>query len=245
MAPNFARSEKASAFPQARFSEIVGLPQSLLSSFELEKSNLSLEHLSKINNVLPNITSRKDIVRRKKRYRKHTYSGRKIDNTRHVRCQTTAENAKFLEALRDLQVIPSSSFSGLSLFAGIGGFSLGFRRAGCSIKGFVEIDNNISKMYEANFNAARIGADVKQLSSNYLEDLLACTGPIDVVIGGPPCQGFSLSGKTKGGRSKKLLVRRISSRHRYYISSYSHHGKCPTTHFDASTERKSGQRCSN
>ena len=182
---------------QARFSEIVGLPQHLLSSFELEKATLPIDDLSKINDLLPNIMKLEAVLRRKKRYRKHTYSNREIDSARSQRYRKTSGNAKYLDTLTDLQTVPPSSFTGLSLFSGIGGLSLGFRRAGCSIRGFVEIDDAISRMYEANFDARRVGSDITQLSSKCLKRLLEKIGPVDVVIGGPPCQGFSLSGKRR------------------------------------------------
>ena len=182
---------------QARFSELVGVSQHLISSFELEKSTLSIEALAKINDLLPNIDKFDNITTRKKRYRKHTYSARRVESKHPQNYRKSPGNTNYLHALRDLQTIPPSSFTGLSLFSGIGGFSLGFRRAGCSIAGFVEINDAISRIYEKNFDAKRVGYDVTEMSTNYLNGLLNDTGPIDVVLGGPPCQGFSLSGKRR------------------------------------------------
>ena len=97
-------------------------------------------------------------------------------------------------------------FSGLSLFAGCGGFSLGFQSEGCEIKGFVEIDPKISKIYSDNFPGTRkIGSDIKDVDSVELKKFVSCFGPIDVVIGGPPCQGFSLAGKRKSDDPRNYL----------------------------------------
>ena len=181
---------------QARFSEIVRLPQHLLSSFELEKTALSSDSLKKVNDLLSNIANYQDVVTRKKRYKKHTYVKPKVDPRRLRLCSETSGNSRYLEDLSDLRVIPPASFAGLSLFSGIGGFSLGFRRTGCDIKGFVEINDDLSEIYKTNFPAVpRIGSDITQMSFEELNEFLKRNGPIDVVIGGPPCQGFSLSGK--------------------------------------------------
>ena len=191
---------------QARFSELFGLPQHLLSSFELEKSALSPEQFLKINELLRDIENYNDVVRRKKRYRKHTYGKRNIDPARSRQCSESPRISQYLATLADLQTKPSPSFTGLSLFSGIGGFSLGFRRAGCDIKGFVEIDEGLSNIYEKNFrDTPRIGSDITRISSEQLRDFSERTGSIDVVIGGPPCQGFSLSGKRQVNDPRNYL----------------------------------------
>ena len=187
---------EALGISQARLSEIFKLPQHILSSFELEKSELPHEKFLKLNELLNNIKDYESIIKRKKRYREHTYDKRKIDPTRLKKYSKGSGNTQYLAALADLQVKPPPSFTALSLFSGIGGFSLGFRRCGFDIKGFVEIDDGLSKIYEKNFpNTPRIGADITQIPSNLIKDFSVNSGPIDVVIGGPPCQGFSLSGK--------------------------------------------------
>jgi DNA (cytosine-5)-methyltransferase 1 len=78
----------------------------------------------------------------------------------------------------------------VDLFAGCGGFSQGFKHAGFESVLALEIDEWASETFAANhFGTKVITQDVRQVSANKL-GLLA----IDGVIGGPPCQGFSLSG---------------------------------------------------
>ncbi|MDZ5507818.1 DNA (cytosine-5-)-methyltransferase [Staphylococcus capitis] len=83
----------------------------------------------------------------------------------------------------------------VDLFAGAGGFSLGFEQAGFENIFSVEFDSNIAKTYEKNFPKNKmIVSDIKELNNNKIIDLVKDID-VDVVIGGPPCQGFSLAGK--------------------------------------------------
>lgn len=77
----------------------------------------------------------------------------------------------------------------IDLFAGAGGLSLGFQKTGrFEIKAFVEKNANAAETYQHNFiNADRYG-DVKDLDFRELNEKYK---GIDIVIGGPPCQGFS------------------------------------------------------
>lgn len=78
----------------------------------------------------------------------------------------------------------------VDLFAGCGGFSHGFKAAGfCSVLA-VEIDAWASGTFAANHSEARV------ITSDVRDIVVSSLGlpEIDGVIGGPPCQGFSLSG---------------------------------------------------
>ena len=85
----------------------------------------------------------------------------------------------------------------IDLFCGCGGFSKGFEQAGFNVRLGIDIWEDAVATYKANFpHAATIVVDISTLSG---EDLLTAAGmsanEVDVIIGGPPCQGFSLSGK--------------------------------------------------
>lgn len=76
----------------------------------------------------------------------------------------------------------------VDLFAGCGGLSLGFEANGFKTIGF-EMDENASKTYNENL----IGECVNiKLSTDYIYP------KADIVIGGPPCQPFSVGGKQLG-----------------------------------------------
>lgn len=83
----------------------------------------------------------------------------------------------------------------VALFAGAGGLSLGFKMAGFDVVVATDFDKAVEITYSYNnLNTKFIRADIRKL---HAEDLLSPAGikpgEIDIVIGGPPCQGFSLA----------------------------------------------------
>lgn len=86
---------------------------------------------------------------------------------------------------------------GVDLFAGAGGMTLGFEQAGFDVLASVEIDPIHCATHEYNFPfwtilccdiTSTTGKEIRERSSIGSQE-------IDVVFGGPPCQGFSLIGK--------------------------------------------------
>ena len=181
---------------QARLAELTGIPQHILSSFELEKSELLYDQERRITDLLSNIERYNSTINRRKRYRHHTYENTGSHETRAAIAEGSERNPEYLNVLRSLIACSDESFSAISLFSGCGGFSLGFASAGCKIKGFVEVDEGLSTIYSKNFpNTKKIGSDITTIKSRDIASFRINVGDIDVVIGGPPCQGFSLSGK--------------------------------------------------
>lgn len=84
----------------------------------------------------------------------------------------------------------------ISLFCGAGGCSLGFKQAGYSILYANDKDPAAIESYKLNFPAAICSnddvnfLDFKQI----LKDIGLQPGELDILIGGPPCQGFSTAG---------------------------------------------------
>ena len=85
----------------------------------------------------------------------------------------------------------------LDTFAGAGGFSLGFQLAGCHIVGGIEMDEWASETFSFNHpNAVVLEADIESISD---ESLLSSFGKEpDLILGGPPCQGYSICKKNAG-----------------------------------------------
>jgi DNA (cytosine-5)-methyltransferase 1 len=98
----------------------------------------------------------------------------------------------------------------VDLYSGCGGLSLGLTNAGWRGMFAIEKDRYAFETFKANLvdtnesSSSRfdwpdwlpIGPmTIEQLRSEYLEQLQAMSGQVDLVTGGPPCQGFSMSGQ--------------------------------------------------
>ena len=99
----------------------------------------------------------------------------------------------------------------IDLFAGVGGLSLGFEKKGFDVVLANEYDASIATSYIANHkNTKMIVGDITSLD---LEDTFGkLAGTIDVVIGGPPCQGFSQKGQRKTINDERNYL------FKYYVS---------------------------
>lgn len=86
--------------------------------------------------------------------------------------------------------------TGIALFAGCGGLSLGFKNAGVNVLGHVELEEDFQKTYQSNFKESiSLGYDIREVTNEDVEQWKKHFGTIDFLFGGPPCQGFSLAGK--------------------------------------------------
>lgn len=90
------------------------------------------------------------------------------------------------------------SLNVLDLFCGCGGLSCGFERAGYNILLGIDNDAKALETFELNHSGAKtICGDITKITYNEdIKPLIKNRG-IDVIIGGPPCQGMSLSGPRK------------------------------------------------
>lgn len=79
------------------------------------------------------------------------------------------------------------------LFSGVGGLSQGFIKAGFNIELAIEFDPTIAKAYQLNHpNTTIYNEDICNIDFSVLKNKHK---KIDIVVGGPPCQGFSQKGK--------------------------------------------------
>ena len=91
------------------------------------------------------------------------------------------------------------SYKILDLFAGAGGLSLGFEETGLfSVAAIVENNKNAATTYKKNHEKLHYYEDILNVDFKELQEK---TGKIDVVIGGPPCQGFS-----NANRQRRQLI---------------------------------------
>ncbi len=197
---------------QARLAELTGVSQHLLSAFELGKSELPKPLLEALQSALSDKKKIESIIRREKRYRNHEYKNVEKRLERIERARRTKGNAAYCQLLdaiatQHIKKWPNSPTS-LSLFSGCGGFSLGFSAAGFEIKGYLEIDPGLKKIYGTNFpESIDLGSDITKVTDDRLIEIRSEIGQIDVIIGGPPCQGFSLSGKRKVDDPRNTLFK--------------------------------------
>lgn len=85
----------------------------------------------------------------------------------------------------------------IDLFSGAGGLSLGIESAGFEVVISIEIDPVHSAIHNYNFpNCANICRDISNVSSEELWNILndKDINEVDLLAGGPPCQGFSQMG---------------------------------------------------
>jgi len=95
----------------------------------------------------------------------------------------------------------------LDVFAGCGGLSFGLRSSGHSIVAAVEKDQWAAETFSVNMPEVEvIRDDIQKLSPSALKSKFGST--VDTVVGGPPCQGFSVSGKRQYGiyKSENRLI---------------------------------------
>ncbi|NWK94540.1 DNA (cytosine-5-)-methyltransferase [Sphingobium lactosutens] len=106
-------------------------------------------------------------------------------------------------------------------FAGCGGLSLGLDRAGWSGLFAIEKDESAFQTLQENFlgDASRYRYTwpdwlekkpwtVEALLSEHIEQLRQLSGKVDLLAGGPPCQGFSSAGRRKADDPRNALVER-------------------------------------
>lgn len=82
----------------------------------------------------------------------------------------------------------------IDLFSGAGGMSLGFDQAGFNNIFSIDIEPKFCETYKTNFPKHNlIQKDISKLSNEEIKSIIG-NQIIDVIIGGPPCQGFSMAG---------------------------------------------------
>lgn len=102
----------------------------------------------------------------------------------------------------------------LDIFCGAGGMSLGFKNAGCDILGGIDHNRYAIETHHQNFPSSKLKLphqDIRNILD--LNKLGLNTGEVDILVGGPPCQVFSLVGIGK----MRQLGRDIASDPRNFL----------------------------
>lgn len=97
----------------------------------------------------------------------------------------------------------------IDLFCGCGGFTLGFKQAGCTPLFGVDIWSDATTTYKYNFPESEvITNDITKLTADDLLNVAKVNkSVVDIIIGGPPCQGFSISGKRMIDDPRNILYK--------------------------------------
>ena len=90
-------------------------------------------------------------------------------------------------------------FTFIDLFSGCGGFSLGFERAGFRCLAAIDSNTEAIATFRTNFPNSKsvFQRDLLRFAPSELAELIGTTS-VDVVLGGPPCQGFSTARQRDG-----------------------------------------------
>lgn len=91
----------------------------------------------------------------------------------------------------EVDVSEAKRFTVGSLFSGAGGFDIGFHRAGFDVRWQVEIDATARAVLAKHWPDVERHEDVRKVGKRNL-------APVDVIVGGFPCQDLSVAGKRAG-----------------------------------------------
>ena len=86
----------------------------------------------------------------------------------------------------------------LDLFCGCGGISLGFELAGYEIFGGIDVNQDAVNTFQHNFpNSQAKCIDLSTINNDDIPHIFRNIQEVDIIIGGPPCQGFSAANRYK------------------------------------------------
>jgi DNA (cytosine-5)-methyltransferase 1 len=90
---------------------------------------------------------------------------------------------------------PGAKFTFIDLFAGIGGFRIALERLGGRCLGYSEIDAEAIAVYQKNF-ITPVNSSERNLGD--VQKIGKLPESVDIIVGGVPCQPWSIAGKIKG-----------------------------------------------
>ncbi len=196
---------------QIKLAQHCGISPAVISAWELNKSTPSESQLMFVWMGLQELVyaiENNGLNIKKKRIRQTNKSGgdlpKKISSAEEyysLMADVAPTESEYVKTLSELyqhhtQKRSKTAPKAISLFSGCGGLDLGFSAAGFNIVGHIELDKMARTIYSANFkDSAMLGDDICEITPEDIKNWKGIYGQIDVLIGGPPCQGFSLAGK--------------------------------------------------
>ncbi|GET08921.1 DNA cytosine methyltransferase [Ligilactobacillus agilis] len=112
----------------------------------------------------------------------------------------------------------TTKYTAIDLFCGAGGLSLGFKQAGFQMLAGIDANEPALNTYEYNMGGAlALNEDLFKVDDS-LDDIAKKIGTknIDVIIAGPPCQGFSLTGSRDLNDTRNKLYLAVVKAVKYF-----------------------------
>lgn len=166
--------------------------------------------LVKLESWKPVHDAYQELVPERLRRRLHinlVHHGRAVCRSERPRCESCVL-VSFCRPGRER--ISATGPTAVDLFGGAGGLGEGFARAGFQIAAAVEQDTNAAQTYRANHPGVPVlEADVAGLDADDVKTFAPAARRCDVVIAGPPCQGFSAAGPRDPTAERNFLYRHV------------------------------------
>jgi DNA (cytosine-5)-methyltransferase 1 len=129
-----------------------------------------------------------------------------------------------------------AKFTAIDLFAGAGGISLGLSNAGFRVLLASDISEVCAATHRRNMpDIPFLTADIAELSPSEIRSITGLKlGELDLLVGGPPCQGFSILGARKGDDPRNRLIQeffRIAAGLRPKVLVIENVPGCPSSEF--------------
>lgn len=203
---------KKRGLSQANLARITDLSQAKISQWELGKAEPSDSAETRIRKAFEKLDQGR--YPPTMRLRNHRLARKKCKTLLDDEVSASASSvpkvtwAHITEQARQRKRPPNARPIGVALFAGCGGMALGFQQAGFDVAGHVEMDVAARSTFAKNLsNSVLLGTDIRSIETDEARRWKELFGPIPVVFGGPPCQGFSLAGKRDKHDSRNQLFR--------------------------------------
>lgn len=208
---------------QNKLAKYSGYTPYTISAWELGRKNPNKSELEQLNNILDKLIyeiEKNNFNINKKVFQTYD-SGEKKNSPKAIKnlneyktslnnMQYNSEYSRELSDLYNKMMIKKGEEApkAIALFSGCGGLDSGFEAAGFNIVGHVEIEESANKIYSSNFpNSKLLGKDICTLKNADIKGWKKEFGDIDIIIGGPPCQGFSLAGKRNPNDERNKLYK--------------------------------------